>query len=134
MSDPTEVFLITEGSYSDYHVVAAFLTKPEAEAYFLEVYGPEPDEAAVEEYPVGAPSDHDASAYGWIVCSLITTHGDFWAYWGIMRQDSVMQHPQGLSVVCCDRDKERAIKRWQQRVREAKAHGVTAPSKGDGRG
>ena len=115
----TKVYIVTNGEYSDYHIVNVFSDKGKAEKYVKAIYGIN-DEVCIEEYDVDKyPKQIDKKLKHWWVEMLKNGEVD-----GCMVSDShkysdcryyilnnfMTEHVDYLNVFCWAKDKQHAIK------------------------
>lgn len=141
MSDITKVYIVTAGSYSDYHICAVFGTRKEAKAYCKfrdDVGGIFTGDHHIEEYCVGT---FDAQKPGYLydvsICKCYRPTATLYALCErdtlLARCDSCKQrggsrcniidcysHP-GRTVELREKDPQKAIKIVQDRIAKAKA-------------
>ena len=131
------VYIVDNGGcYSDYAIEAVFLDKEEAREYVKIVRGPEEDaDSYIEEWAIGRPDDLKPERYGWIVSGYTSADAP-WVNWGVMDTKEA-EYTTGEAeytsrykdrpwfIMTQNKDKERAIRRWQQIRRELLTTGTS---------
>jgi hypothetical protein len=73
MSEPKTIYVVTEGDYSDFHIVGVFDDKARAETLVSLI-----EDSSVEEWPLNPPFEFDARAHAGMTLWRVACYLETW--------------------------------------------------------
>jgi hypothetical protein len=88
MSDPKTIYVVTEGDYSDFHIVGVFDDKARAETLSSLI-----EDSSVEEWPLNPPFEFDARVHAGMTLWRVACYLETWVRPSFVKWHASQKNP-----------------------------------------